>query len=74
MLVHVALFVASLRDRLHDDTGASLVEYALLAALIGVAAAASAPLIETAIGTAYAAWNNQTQDQWRVPDPVGGGS
>lgn len=53
-------------------SGQDLVEYALLAALIGVAAAASAPLITTALGSAYTAWNQQTQQQWRMPDPGAG--
>lgn len=55
-----------------ESRGQDLVEYALLAALIGVAAAASAPLIETALGTAYGSLNTGTQDLYVMPDPAGG--
>lgn len=51
--------------------GQDLVEYALLAALIGVSAAATAPAIETAISAAYVVWNTQNQDLWLTPDPTG---
>lgn len=57
-----------------DTAGQDLVEYALLVALIGTAAAASAPLVQAAIGTAYSAWNVETQNHWEVPDPGVAGS
>ncbi len=57
-----------------ETTGQDLVEYALLAALIGMAAVASAPLIETALSAAYVGWNQGTQDLWITPDPGAGGS
>lgn len=62
------------RRFVRESSGQDLVEYMLLAALIGVAAAASAPAIETAIGAAYGSWNQGTQDIYVMPDPVGGGS
>jgi Flp pilus assembly pilin Flp len=57
-----------------DCRGQDLVEYALLVALIGIAATAAAPTLEGAIRSAYTIWNTQNQDQWRVPDPGAGGS
>lgn len=51
--------------------GQDLVEYALLAALIGVAAAATAPSIQTALSAAYVTWNTQNQDIWETPNPAG---
>jgi len=57
-----------------DCGGQDLVEYALLAALIGIAATAAAPTLEAALRSAYTVWNTQNQDQWRVPDPGAGGS
>ena len=59
-----------IRRFLHGTAGQDLVEYALLAALIGAAAAASAPLITAAIGASYSARVVETQDHWRIPDPA----
>jgi Flp pilus assembly pilin Flp len=69
------MFAALLRCRfVRDCRGQDLVEYALLVALIGIAATASAPAIETALSAAYTVWNTQTQDVWQMPDPGAGGS
>jgi Flp pilus assembly pilin Flp len=59
---------------IRDCRGQDLVEYALLVALIGIAATAAAPTIEGAIRSAYIVWNTQNQDQWLVPNPGAGGS
>jgi Flp pilus assembly pilin Flp len=53
-------------------SGQDLVEYALLAALVGIVAVAAIPNIEAAISTAYSFWNTGTQDLWRPPNPGAG--
>lgn len=63
-----------LRRFVSEHGGQDLVEYALLVALIGVTAAASAPLIRTALAAAYTTWNIQTQDHWEIPNPSSTGS
>jgi Flp pilus assembly pilin Flp len=55
-----------------DRGGQDLVEYALLAALLAVVAAAAAPTVQTAIGTAYSSWNTNTQDLWEPSNPGAG--
>ncbi len=57
---------------LRDDRGQDLVEYALLTALFGVAAIAAAPAIQAALSAAYGAWDTNTQNLWRPPDPAAG--
>ena len=52
-----------------DDRGQDLLEYALLTAAIGVAGAATWPIIETSIGTAYRALDANTQNLWEPPPP-----
>jgi Flp pilus assembly pilin Flp len=54
-----------------DEQGQDLVEYALLVALIGLAALVSAPLIEQAIATGYGSYNTNIQDRWEIADPGG---
>jgi len=55
-----------------DERGQDLIEYALLSAAIGVAGAATWPLIEQSIGTAYRALDSNTQNLWEPPPPGGG--
>jgi len=62
------------RRFVRESSGQDLVEYMLLAALIGVAAAASAPLIQTALSSAYVRWDHNTQNIYVLPDPGAGGS
>ncbi len=52
-----------------DDRGQDLLEYALLTAAIGLAGAATWPLIERSIGTAYRALDANTQNLWEPPPP-----
>jgi len=53
-----------------DDRGQDLIEYALLTAALGLAGAATWPLvIEPAIGTAYRALDGNTQGLWEPPPP-----
>ena len=54
-----------------DEQGQDLVEYALLVALIGLAALVAAPLIEQAIATGYGSYNTNIQDRWEIADPGG---
>ncbi len=56
---------------LSDERGQDLIEYALLTAAIGVAGAATWPLFERAIGTAYRALDTNTQNLWDPPAPGG---
>jgi Flp pilus assembly pilin Flp len=55
-----------------DDTGQDVVEYALLAALIGLASIASFGLLQDAIAGTYGSWNSGTNDIWQPPDPSAG--
>ena len=57
---------------LRDERGQDLIEYALLTATIALAAAASWPLVVTAIGDAYSALDTNTQNLWEPPPPGGG--
>ena len=57
-----------------EDHGQDLVEYALLAATIGIAGAVAWPAIVDSMGTAYLGWDTGVQDLWEPVDPVGGGS
>ncbi len=54
---------------LRDERGQDLIEYALLTAAIGVAGAATWPLFEQTIGTAYRALDTNTQNLWDPPAP-----
>jgi len=58
---------------LRDDRGQDLIEYALLTGAIGVAGAATWPLIATTLGAAYRALDANTQNLWEPPPPGGGG-
>ena len=57
-----------------EDHGQDLVEYALLAATIGIAGAVAWPAIVDSMRTAYLEWDTGVQDLWEPVDPVGGGS
>jgi hypothetical protein len=58
-----------LRELVVGDRGQDLVEYALLTAGIGLASAATWPLITAGIGETYGGLNIASQDLWEVPDP-----
>jgi Flp pilus assembly pilin Flp len=55
-----------------QQEGQDLVEYALLAALVGLASIASFGLIHDAIAATYGSWNTGTNDIWQPPDPSAG--
>jgi len=62
--------MAGLLGRLfREDRGQDLVEYALLATLIGLSCLAAWAAIEAALGNAYATFDNSTQNLWVPPDP-----
>jgi Flp pilus assembly pilin Flp len=59
---------------IRDDGGQDLIEYALLAASIGLACVAVWPTIVGAIQVAYAGWDANIQSLSScTPDPGGGG-
>ncbi len=58
-----------LRDLVVGEQGQDLVEYALLTAAIGLAGAATWPVIANGIGLTYQGLDAATQDLWEVPDP-----
>lgn len=55
-----------------DERGEDLVEYALLTAAVGLAGAATWPLIASSVASAYQALDSNTQDLWEPPPPGGG--
>ena len=62
---------------LADDHGQDLVEYALLAAFIGIAGWAILLTIPNTMATAYTNWQSPTTgvpSLWQPPEPTGGGS
>jgi Flp pilus assembly pilin Flp len=57
-----------------EDGGQDIVEYALLAAFIGIAGWAIIMTLPTVMGTTYASWldpNNGVPGQWDPPEPAG---
>ena len=54
-----------------EDTGQDLVEYALLTAIVALAALVAIPTA-TALGNIYEAWNGNVHDLWQTPPPGGG--
>ena len=58
----------------NDDGAQDLVEYALLAAFIGVAGWAVIMTLPSVMGTTYASWldpNNGVPGKWDPPEPAG---
>jgi Flp pilus assembly pilin Flp len=55
-----------------DERGQDLVEYALLTAAVGLASAATWPLIATSLERVYRALDTNTQGLWDPPGPGGG--
>ena len=58
----------------NDDGAQDLVEYALLAAFIGVAGWAVIMTLPAVMGTTYASWldpNNGVPGRWDPPEPAG---
>ncbi len=51
----------------HDERGDDLIEYALLAGLIGLVGVLAFNTVSGKMGNAYSGWNANAQSQW-VPD------
>lgn len=58
------------RRLLADDRGQDLVEYALLAAVIGLAGSLVLPQIGPKMGNAFSQWGGQIYNAWVPTDPV----
>lgn len=58
------------RRLLEDDRGQDLVEYALLAAIIGIAGSLVLPLIAPKMGAAFSSWGSQIYNEWRPAAPA----
>lgn len=54
-----------------DDDGQDVVEYGLLAAIIGIAGYLLFPQIENAMEAAYQSWGAESYDLWCPDDPGG---
>ena len=59
-----------LRRWLLDDSGQDLLEYGLLASIIGIAGYLVLPAIKTAMGLRFGEWGTQVNDLW-TPNPPG---
>ena len=60
-----------------DEGGQDVVEYALLAAFVGVAGYLALGAISSTVASVYASWMDPTggvPSLWDPPDPAGGGS
>jgi Flp pilus assembly pilin Flp len=58
-----------IRRLLVDDEAQDLVEYAFLAAFVGLAGMAAWAAIQNAIQQGYIAWDTAEQNLWRPPNP-----
>lgn len=63
MITHCA------RTLLVNDEGQDLVEYALLAAFVGLAGLAAFAAIRDAVAQGYVNWDMTEQSLWEPPDP-----
>jgi len=63
-----------LRQLALDDSGQDLIEYALLTAIVTVAAIPVIVEIRDRMQSAYINWGTDIQNQWSPNDPVGAGS
>lgn len=59
------------RRLFREDDGQDLVEYAVLAALVAVAAGATLSALANALGASYSGWDTAIQNLWIMPDPGG---
>lgn len=55
-----------------DDGGQDLIEYGLLAAIIGIAGILVLPIIEAKMDAAWDLWTGGAYDDWCPDDPGGG--
>ena len=54
---------------LRDDRANDLIEYALLAGLVGIAGATALAAFPQVFNTVYTSWDNATQAIWEPQDP-----
>ena len=59
-----------LRGFIADDSGQDLIEYALLAAIIGIAGALVLPQIAPKMGNAFSYWGGEAYNAWTPSAPV----
>ena len=52
-----------------DDRGQDLIEYALLASIIGIAGVLTIPIISAKMGTNFSNWGVSVQAIWVPNDP-----
>jgi Flp pilus assembly pilin Flp len=58
-----------------DDRGQDMIEYALLAAFIGIVCIAAWTAVGSAINTTYRTWDTNVQNlSATTPNPIGAGS
>lgn len=65
------------RRAIAEDAGQDMVEYALLAAFIGIAGWAILMSLPAVMGATYASWidsNNGVPARWDPPEPTSAGS
>lgn len=67
-------FLRTLRQLALDDSGQDLIEYALLTAIVTVAAIPVIVGIRDRMQGAYLNWGTDIENQWSPNDPVGAGS
>jgi Flp pilus assembly pilin Flp len=58
------------RRLLTDDRGQDLVEYGLLAAIIGIAGSLVLPQIAPKMAGAFNQWGTQVYNAWQPPNPA----
>lgn len=62
-------FSALLLRLLYDESGQDLVEYAILAAALGLATYGGWVAVQNAIHDSYGVWDTNQQGLWEPPDP-----
>jgi Flp pilus assembly pilin Flp len=65
-------FLHALQQLALDDSGQDLIEYALLTAIVTVAAIPVIVEIRNRMQSAYIGWGTGIQNNWSPNDPVGG--
>ena len=58
-----------LRRWIFDESGQDLIEYGLLASIIGIAGALIFPSIKAAMGLRFGEWGTQVNNLWTPNDP-----
>ena len=53
-----------------DDRGQDLIEYALLAAIIGIAGLLALQQFSGKVGNAFSNWGGQVYNEWKPSSPI----